>query len=519
MEYFRTFAALVIFTFFSMKGNHKYIISTLLAGLSLQTAFSQNALQRSFDGVEYSVEAQTTFSKNNSPLWLNANRYGLSSVDRNNGYLRVGIQRDASLDQSHKWRFGYGADFAAAYQFTSPIVIQQLYLDIDYLKMRLSIGSKERPMAFKNQELSSGSQTFGINARPIPEVRFEVPEYLSITGKSNWAAIKGHFGYGMMTDGRWQKDYVNDGVHYAKGALYHSKAGYLRIGNEEKFPLVFEGGLEMACQFGGTIYNPIGANGASSIKMGHSIKDFFKVAFGMGSDATDGIYANASGNTLGSWLLSLSYKGKDWKVRAYYDHFFEDHSMMFFEYGWLDGLIGAEITLPQNPILQNIVYEYINTTYQSGPVYHDHTDLIPDQISGIDNYYNHNLYQGWQHWGQAIGNPLFHSPLYRNDGSLVFSGNRFKAHHIGLSAQPFHNLDWRILYSYMENWGRYEIPYMDKRYCHSFLAEINYRLPEFKNEISKGWSISAAFALDRGKELNNNTGAQITIRKSGLLLK
>lgn len=491
----------------------------ILAGLSAQTAIAQNAFQRSFEGIEYKAEAQTTFSKNNSPLWLNANRYGLSSVDRNNGYLRIGIQREANKDKDYKWRLGYGADFAVAYQFTSPVVIQQLYLDVDYLKMRLSIGSKERPMAFKNQKLSSGSQTLGINARPIPEVRFEIPEYLSITGKSNWAAIKGHFGYGMMTDGSWQQDYVDEGYHYAKNALYHSKAGYLRIGNEDKFPLVFEGGLEWACQFGGTIYNPRGMELGSKLEMGHSIKDFFKAIYGGGSDATDGSYANVQGNTLGSWLFSLSYKGKNWKLRAYYDHYFEDHSMMFFEYGWLDGLIGTELTLPKNPFVSNVVYEYMNTSYQAGPVYHDHTDAIPDQISGVDNYYNHNLYQGWQHWGQAIGNPLFHTPLYRNDGTLEFRGNRFRAHHVGISGNPTHDIDYRILYSYMENWGMYALPYKDKKYCSSFMAEINYNLPKFKRINLEGWSVSAAFALDRGKEIGNNTGAQITIRKTGLLTK
>ena len=39
----------------------------------------------------YKVEMQTTFSDNKSPLWLNANRHGLSSLDKTNGYLRAAI--------------------------------------------------------------------------------------------------------------------------------------------------------------------------------------------------------------------------------------------------------------------------------------------------------------------------------------------------------------------------------------------------------------------------------------------
>ena len=477
-----------------------------------------NLLRRAVKQIEYNAELQVSGTSSYSPLWLNANTYGLSGVEGNNGYLRLGLFHDAHADQSHNWRLGYGVDLAVSYNFTNTFTIQQLYADLEYKKVRLSIGSKERPMQLKNQRLSSGSQTLGINSRPIPEVRFEIPEYISLTGKSDWVGIKGHFGYGMMTDGRWQEDYVAPGQHYAKNALYHSKAGYLRIGNEKRFPLVFEGGLEMACQFGGKIYNPIGSE-LPVIEMGHGIKDFFKAIYGGGSDATDNIYANAAGNTLGSWLFSLSYKGKDWKIRAYYDHFFEDHSQMFLEYGWLDGMYGLEITLPQNRFVNEVVYEYLNTTYQSGPVYHDNTGTIPDQISGVDNYYNHNLYAGWEHWGQAIGNPLFHSPLYNNNGSLEFIGNRFHAHHFGISGNPTKNISYRILYSYMENWGKYDVPYLDKKYSHSFLSEINYNLPKFKKVDLSGWSVGASFAFDRGKEIGDNTGGRITIRKSGLFLK
>ncbi len=45
---------------------------------------------------------------------------------------------------------------------------------------------------------------------------------------------------------------------YADGMLYHSKAGYLKIGNEGSFfPLSVELGLEMAAEFGGTPYKKV----------------------------------------------------------------------------------------------------------------------------------------------------------------------------------------------------------------------------------------------------------------------
>lgn len=486
--------------------------------LCMGTGQAQSVFSTAGKQIQYKVEAQATAGGDHSPLWLNANRYGLSSVKGSNGYLRAAAVRPTEADSGRKWRLGYAVDLAAAYDFTSSVVVQQLYAELQYKKVRLSVGSKERPAMFKHPELSSGSMTLGTNARPIPEARIEIPDYLSLTGKSNWVAIKGHFGYGLLTDGKWREDYASPTSQYTKGIYYHSKAGYLRVGNEEKFPLVFEGGLEWAATFGGTLYNykdsPTG-----KLDMNVGAKDFWDAIWGGGSDATDDVYANASGNILGSWLFSLSYKGKDWKIRAYYDHFFEDHSMMFFQYGWLDGLVGVELTLPKNPAVTTFVYEYIGTKYQSGPLYHDATDAIPDQSSAIDNYYNHGLFQGWQHWGQAIGNPLFTSPLYNGTTDLSFVGNRFKAHHFGLAGTPLPGLNYRLLYTYMANWGTYYYPYDEVKYDNSFLCELRYDFTGVKRLSGKGWSLGLAFSLDRGRQIGDNTGFQLTIAKKGWLTK
>lgn len=494
---------------------------TLMSATAFAT-FAQNAAQRAMHGVTYNAELQVTTSDGASPLWLTANHNGLSSVDENNGYIRAGLFRSTRADSAYRWRIGYGVDLAAAYNFPSTFRVQQLYADFEYRLVRLTVGAKQQPMALKNQELSTGSQTFGINAAPIPQVRFALPEYWSITGRSNWAAIKGYIAYGMLTDGRFAENYVAEGQHYARHALYHAKAGYLRIGNDEKFPLTFEGGLEMACQFGGTIYNAGTFSGTSSepIKMGHGVGDFVDATFGTGGDATDGEgYANATGNTVGSWLMRLNYKGKGWHAAIYYDHFFEDHSQMFMQYGWKDCLIGAEIGLPKNPVVSTIVYEHMNTTDQSGPVYHDKTEAIPDQISGVDNYYNHNLYLGWEHWGQAMGNPLFYSPMYQRNGTLSFAYNRFKANHIGISGDPTDWLHYRLLYSHERNLGSYGSPVESALTQNSMLIEASFSPARIGKLCTKGWNLTAAFAIDRGDVIGDNTGFQLTLRKTGLLIK
>lgn len=506
------------------------ILPATLCALTLPAAAQRssdaadgNALQRAAHGITYAAQAEGTFADHQAPLWLTANRYGLSSVDAPNGYLRLGLFRSADADSLKRWRIGFGADVAGALHFTSKAVVQQLYADLDYRLVRLTVGAKEEPMALKNQRLSSGGQTFGINARPVPQVRIDLPRYWNITGhKHHWAAIRGFIAYGMLTDGNFQADYVAPGNNYARKALYHAKAGYLKLGNERRFPLTFEGGLEMASIFGGTSYNSAtwqGING-EPVHMGHSFKDFVDATFGVGGDATDGNgYANATGNTLGSWLMRLNWQGKGWSASVYYDHFFEDHSQMFLQYGWLDGLVGVEVHPPKNPVVSGLVYEFVKTTYQSGPVYHDHTEGIPDQISGVDNYYNHNLYPGWQHWGQAMGNPLFISPLYNGNGSLTFTGNRFKAHHVGLEGSPTRAVRYRVLYTHERSLGTYANPYDEARTTHSFLAELSLSPERLGRLRTAGWNLTASFALDHGDLLGNNTGFQIGITKTGLLTK
>ena len=215
------------------------------------------------DSAKYNVELSgATCSGDAAPSWFVNNRYGLSTTKLNSGYIRASLMRPTeSVDNGSDWKIGYGLDIAVAAKHSSTMILQQAFADAQYKKIRLGLGIKERKSEFKDKELSSGSLCLGTNARPVPQV--EIPEYLNIPGTKEMVAIKGHVAYGMFNDNEWQKDNVakdENGIpygRYTKSVLYHSKAGYLRIGNESA-PLTFEGGLEMACQFGGTAYNVVG---------------------------------------------------------------------------------------------------------------------------------------------------------------------------------------------------------------------------------------------------------------------
>ena len=228
----------------------RYFASILLIMCS---HLAVKAQERSlFDSLQYRMEIQATLSSgDHTPLWLNANKYGLSSLKTSNGFVRGALQRPLSADDGRKWGFGYGADLAVAAGFTSTLVVQQAYVEGRWLKGVLTIGAKEQPMELKNQELSTGSQTLGINARPVPQVRLALPDYWTIPGTKKWLALKGHIAYGMYTDDNWQKDFAAPYTKRTDNVLYHSKAGYLKVGPGR---FTAEMGLEMATQFGGRSY-------------------------------------------------------------------------------------------------------------------------------------------------------------------------------------------------------------------------------------------------------------------------
>lgn len=515
-----------------------YIIILLCATVSTVRAEGGTSRMNLIDSLYYMVEMQgsVSFDGGKTPLWLNANKYGLSSLEKNNGYLRAVAIRPLSVDNERKWGIGYGLDLVGAANYTSKAFVQQAYAEGRWLKGVLTIGSKEYPMELKNQKLSSGAQTLGINARPVPQARIALNEYWSVPFTKGIVAIKGHIAYGRFTDDNWQKDFTEKKHTYVEDYSYHSKAGYIRIGDPERFkPISLELGLEMAAQFGGTTYREIKGKFHVYNNQG-GLKGMWDAFMPGGSEASETDYKNVSGNQLGSWLARLNFDYDNWYLGVYADHFFEDHSAMlmfeydgygtgeewnvkkdkrYFMYALKDIMLGADFRLKNSfTWINNVVVEYLYTKYQSGAVYHDHTQQMPDHISGIDNYYNHHMYPGWQHWGQVMGNPLYRSPIYNTDNRIEVENNRFIAWHLGIGGEPAENLSYRLLATYQKGWGAYKRPFADPHESINMMGEATYTFNE--SSALKGWSIKGAAGFDHGKIYGNNVGLQLTIRKTGL---
>lgn len=512
----------------------KYLILAIVS-LCLSNATAQSL----FENLDGKVEMQGSLASGKTPLWLNANRYGLSSLDEGNGYVRAALGRRLAQDSTRRWGVGYGADVAVAQGYTSRAIVQQAYVEGRWLKGVLTIGSKEQPMELKDNQLSSGSQTLGINARPIPQVRLALGEYWAIPITNGWVSLKGHISYGMATDGNWQQDFTGGNSIYAKKTLVHTKAGYIKIGNDYNFcPWSIELGLEMATQFGGKAHVLDEATGKwIDIEGGTGVRDFWNALKGGGSDATESKYTNVEGNMLGSYVARFNYDTDTWKFGLYADHFFEDHSGMFFAdyngygtgeewnvkkdrkyflYSLKDIMLGVDLELKDCYWLRKIVFEYLYTKYQSGPIYHDHTQSLSDHIGGADNYYNHSIYGAWQHWGQVMGNPLYRSPIYNDDGTIRVDNNRYYAFHLGLSGNPSERISYRFLATYQKGFGSYSKPYLSPKENISLMGQLNY---SFVRGKMAGFYMKCAAGADIGRIYGHNFGAQLTIGKTFSLAK
>lgn len=491
---------------------------TLLAIGCILCSLVQAQVSRLGEDIEYKGEITGQFgSGDHTPFWQAANRYGLSDIDNNSGYLRASIKRNAEADSLRKWRLGYGADLAVPVNYSSSFIVQQLYADVQYKAVQLSIGQKEHPLKMKNQALSTGGMALGVNARPVPQVRLGLPDFWIIPRTKGFVAIKGHIAYGMYTDNKWQREFNsgNTNASYTENSLYHSKAGYLRIGNTEKFPLTFTGGVEMSCQFGGTIYNLPIKNGNGEMEYTHKIesgfKQFLQVFIPTGSDIIDGENKNVTGNQVGSYLARLDYHGKGWGVSVYGEHMFEDHSQMGWDFDWKDFLWGVEAQLPHNPFVSTLLYEHMRTTDQSGAVFKGNkTTNMTSAIGGVDDYYCHGMYGAYQQAGYVMGNPLLISPIYNPNNNIYCYDNRVKANHFGISGNPSKEFSYRLLYTHEKSWGTYKSPRTNPVQSDYMLAELKY-LP---SKI-QGLSITASYAQDWGKLTGNNKGAMLTVSYSG----
>ncbi|MEN9918663.1 MAG: hypothetical protein RL662_1099 [Bacteroidota bacterium] len=436
-----------------------------------------------------------------TPFWLTNNRHGIGSISKNKQYVRLHSLISKNWDALN---ISGGADVLVSHNLNADFYIHQLYFDFNYQQTTLSVGAKERQSLFKNALLSSGGMTLSNNARPIPQVEFAIPQFININGTNNKLYVMGGIAYGWQTDNGYKKENATNG-YYADKILYHRKYGFVKYKPNTTWNFIL--GLEMDAQWGGHFYK----KGKYEYKSSAKLRDFFKVLIptsgGSSANITDRV--NIVGNVYGSSHFIAEYKKQNYTIKAYHEHFFEDHSGLFFK-NIPDGLYGIELNLPKKNWISDIVFEYLHSKNQSGPFLWDKNDEIPVQVSGGDNYYNHIDYISLTNYGYAIGNPLFTSAIYNRGSSLTIYNSRLSAFHIGIGGSVNQKISYRTLVSYNKSWGTPLIPSIKIRDQFSAMCEATYN----GNNKTKSWLISCAIGYDKSQMVGDNIGIQLKIAKT-----
>lgn len=462
------------------------------------------------DATSYKAELfGSASSGSTTPFWMVSNRYGIVPLDAGNGYLNAGVFHKQRIGNGFRW--SAGLDLVAAVPRYHNIFIQQIYAELGYKSLLLSIGSKENRHSLWDHYLSSGDMVLSTNARPIPEINLSMPEFTLVPRTKGWMQVKGDFAVGRSFDTGYLEHFSNGQQTYIKNVLWHHKSFYLRIRDTRNgFPLSGTIGVQHWAQWGGTSSNP---------KIGvqpHSLADFIRVVCGKegGGDATESDQINVLGNHFGSYDFQLEYAGRTWKIGAYHQHYFEDKSGMIFVNG-TDGLWGAQLDLSDFPWLRKVVTEYLVTRNQSGPfhfIIFDH-DKYKGPGGGGDNYYNNGEYTtGSSYFGRGLGSPLLTAPEYNTDGRVDFKNTRVRAWHIAFEGDLSPMVSYRLKYTLMNSWGTPYAPFRNNKRGSSGLVEIKYCHPRLQ-----GWEFTGAIAGDAGALYGDHAGFSLSICKHGIL--
>ena len=440
---------------------HRHLIIVILSAFSLvvfgQAEQSDSIGKESFfSGAELSIQVQGGLGTGTyAPLWISNNHYGSVSPYANSANERIALLRSIDSDSLRQWRWGYGLDLQLLQNAENKFFVQQAFVELKWKKLQFTLGSKERQIELRNNRLTLGSMTQGINARPNPMAMLQT-DYVAFPGTSGWLSFKGRTGYGLVLDGDWQKEWVDKSVStYTSNRRINENVAYMKIGKEPRFPMCFELGVHAITLFEGNNHN-----------------------------------------TIGSINSALTFDLGTWLIRGYFDHYLENMSQFFRWHGIKDHLFGIEVSFPKNRFVKSFVMEHFGTNGQ--------------HIS--DSFYNDENGLGWHSWGMSMGNPMILSPIYTiNNGQhiLYFQDNQVTAWHLALEGQPSDEIDWLVKYSFSKNFGERNNEYPGSIHQTYFVAECGY-----KPHWLPGWYGRVAVGVDHAKLFNKSFGAMLTVRRS-----
>lgn len=462
---------------------------------------------------------------------LVTNRHHVLSTRPNTAYLRGAINaRHAFTDDLV---LSGTIDAIGSVHADHKAYLQQCYANLSYQDFFVEFGTKEEKQVVRDDLLSVGSFVKGTNAKPFLQAHLGTNDFWTVPFTKGWIQVHFDAGYGKFLDGNYREDAFYKGVtpsggnvndKYATGIWLHQKHLYIRTNPEKRFFAM--AGIEHMVQFGGTKYmyvkNADGSETLQSKSKPADLKTMFDVILPRGDKnyyENDAMEDWIFGNHIGVMTVQIGWNiNKSHQLQAYLDNPFEDGSGIRKGNGW-DGLWGLQYSNKASgrQYVRGAVVEYFQSTNQSGPLHWDSGDYpeparsqITDLVVGNDEYYNHNCYDSYTHYGMTPGIALITSPIYNKDGYTQFRDNRVKAWHVGVNGEITDHLGYLVKGSYREGWGTYHFPLAEKHHSFDAMVQGNYTLGP--------WQFSAAYAFDKGNIYGDCSTFNIKIGYHGKIL-
>lgn len=392
---------------------------------------------------------------------------------------------------------------------TSNVWLQQLYGQVKYRGVFLTVGLHDFHSALLNKRLSSGDLIESGNTRSIPGFRAGFVDFQNIPFTKGWLQIQGEIGWYKSTDNGWQKshfDYYN--YHLNLGWWYNYKRMYFRTKPSERFCVTF--GMQASGQFAGYTYYYVQGREQAQVE-GHPLKvmDFIDMLVPAIGDAY------VRGNHLGTWDIHARYRLNNGdNLMAYTQWPWEDGSGIGKLNGW-DGLWGVEWQRKERGPVRGAVLEFMTYMNQSGPIHHDFDDNSSDLLisaTGADNYYNNTWFNGYALYGMCIGSPMFPQPVRNVDGATTrFLENRFWGLHGAVEGDILPTLSYRVMVNYRRYFGTMFVPRVPTHSVSGFVEA------KWTPAQVPGLAVKAQLAFDAGNSIyGRNFGGLLSASYSGI---
>lgn len=462
---------------------------------------SSCAFSQAFKKPDYSLETGASFSTGKqTPFWLLSNQYGLLTPNKFNGWLKADLHTQLSKKNID---YDYRLELLNRYSNKNELYVNQAYARLKLYFINIQAGSMEETFGNQDSSLSSGGLLWSGNARPMPKISIMVPNYTKIPFTFGLLEFKGGISHGWFGE----EPFVNK-------AWLHHKFGYIQLGG--KLPVHIHYGIHHFAQWGGKTVN----GGQLPDTWDDFKKVFFAKSGGNGSPESDSL--NALGNHIGSRNFGIDIDLRKVEMGLYWQTIFEDGSGKAYR-NIKDGLWGFDLhTKDKNRLVSGFVYEFINTTDQSGSIPEvwilngvEYTYPIEGgeyyQTGGNDNYFNNGIYQfGWTYKNMTLGTPFITSPVIPIEGQGIYlKNNKVTGHHFGIEG-IFKDIMYKFFYTYYLNFGSNNGSYNPNKPQNSILLQTF-----LSNKLPWGIDVSAKIGIDIGRMYGNNLGIQVSLIKKG----